>query len=346
MEKSWKKPPNDPLNFSKLSLLIKEFIEPVVLYNLYHENLKTNVDLEIADEVRPVPIIVGGSAIDSWLKSSSDNTKTKDYDIRLVYPTSRYNKDWRLSNDDHKKMMEMAFELTVRMTEELNLYIYQYQNEMFRMFDYYNFKVTQKVVDSIKRKKFFSLVQVHNNLFTCQYEMETEFFNGVESAIDIFPVSNNATSRYYQLEEFRTNAVLSDPSFIYPIPTTEFFGVYFAALGYCIWDLVNILSLNIIPNKRERNKTKLHELIKVLNKPQENLNCRMTEELIENCQKELQGGCTFNGKQLKNQELIRYGTQKNLFPDQAKRILDVKDWLGDEYLCDYIKRYQDRIFIE
>lgn len=326
--------PDTPKNVSVMNILIKEFMEPIILTTI--KDFRTYLENKGEDIL---PVVVGGAAIDAWLRSSVETVKTKDFDVRLIYPTRRYDPKWNLTKEDDNALMEETLHLAKEIVKRANNYIAAHMIEIDRLF------ADHQIDFEISRTDFFYL-NVTGNLHVCAYKIQTEDFYGVETIMDIYPISNTATKRNWHFELFRANAELHDGMFVYPIPSTLFFDIDFAALGYCIFDLINLVHGNVVPQKTARNGAKLRSIVKVLNNPAGNLNCNMTEDFVKNCQEELQGGCTFGGRQLSNAELIQYGIDKNLFPDQADRMSYIRDVMGDKYLCNYIKRYQDRIFVD
>ncbi len=171
----------------------------------------------------------------------------------------------------------------------------------------------------------------------------------VSNVIDIFPISNYVNEGDWQMEAFRSDADLIDIAFDYPIPTVEFFGVDYVGLGYCIWDLIHLIYYNIKgPEKVQRNLAKLKSVVRALNLPRKNLNCFLMRNFVNECDVEFKGICTFvGGLNMNAEQVVNYGIHKNLFPKgQGARLKYIVDNLGLDYLCHYVQRYQDRIFIK
>jgi hypothetical protein len=71
------------------------------------------------------------------------------------------------------------------------------------------------------------------------------------------------------------------------------------------------------------------------------------QEFVKTCETEINEVCTFAGETLTAEEVLKFGTEWNLFPNaQGARIQEIANALGTSYLCHYIQRYQDRIFVK
>jgi hypothetical protein len=314
---------------------LKEFVEPEVLMTILEFNqyqLTTGTDLRM--------IVVGGAAIDLWLKSQVPRARTNDFDLRLVYPTEFYDENWRLTIEKSAQMMAEAVRFQKLLTHRLNLYAKKHIDELRDLLQLYNIQ--------FQIKDIFHTHRPWENLLIVAWKLKERDDVTYNNLIDIFPVSNFADESYWQMEAFRSDADLRIGEANYPIPTQMFFGIDYAALGYCIWDLYHLIKLEVKKElgKVERNEGKLRSIVRALNVPEGKIDCFLMQDFVRNCSTEFDEVCTFAGERFTPEEVLKFGTESNLFPRaQGVRIQEIANKLGTKYLCHYIQRYHDRIFV-
>lgn len=314
---------------------LKEFVEPEVLMTILefnHHQLVEGTDLRM--------IVVGGSAIDLWLKSQVPKARTNDFDLRLIYPSEYYDEKWKLTSERSARMMAEAVRFQKLLTRRLNLYTKKHIDELRDLLLLYKIQ--------FQIKDIFYMHRPWENLLIVAWKLKEGDDVTYNNLIDIFPISNFADESYWQMEAFRSDADLRIGWNRYPIPTQIFFGIDYAALGYCIWDLYHLIKLEVKKElgKVERNEGKLRSIVHALNIPEGRIDCFLMQDFVRSCSTEINEVCTFAGEKFTAAEVLEFGTKSNLFPQtQGQRIQEIANKLGTSYLCHYIQRYQDRIFV-
>jgi hypothetical protein len=325
-----------PSGTKETQFYLKEFVEPEVLMTILEFNkYQTSIDSDLR------MIVVGGAAIDLWLKSQSTNARTNDFDLRLIYPSHVYDENWKLTIEESAKMMAEALRFQKMLAHRLNLYAMKHIDELRDLLETYDIQ--------LQVKDIFYTHRPWENLLIIAWKLKQGNDVTLNNIVDIFPISNFANESYWQMEAFRSDVDLQNKETNYPIPTQMFFGVDYAALGYCMWDLYHLIKFEVKKEsgKVERNEGKFRSIIRALNAPAGRLDCFLMQEFVKTCETEINEVCTFAGETLTAEEVLKFGTEWNLFPNaQGARIQEIANALGTSYLCHYIQRYQDRIFVK
>ena len=310
--------------FTKTKNLIKIFMEPVIFAFIKNDK----------NEEQILPIIVGGAAADQYLKNNNTFTATHDFDIRLLHKTEKYT-NWKLNAENNNKILQFAEYFAENLTNVMNTYIKDNTKLLAKWF------LNASIPYKPNKTDFFRWRKEGNNLWVISWSMDLRMSVIDEGVVDIFPISNFARERNWQLEEFRSDPILGTDFKEYPIPTTKFFGISFASLGYVIHDLVNLAFFDI-KSKGERNRKKYYSILNALNTPEGQLDCTLMDNYVNSCQIEKETKCEFqmsetHGALLSDNALLEYGIDIKKLPPSSL-LNDIRNILGDEYICDYLKK--------
>lgn len=190
-------------------------------------------------------IIVGGEAIRAW-GNFDQAFDTHDYDIRLILPIANYSIDWKLSPDDDELLRLATIELAVMMVDALNF-------EATTAHTTTKYRIEESTKHRSMRKIFAQ--------------------NDDRALVDIFPITNDVDLNSWQMAPYRTDSSIT---FDYPVPYIRYNGVFYAGLGFVLWDLINLVHDDSITKKKDRNSKKLQALLSILDNPSK-INSAMLE---------------------------------------------------------------------
>jgi len=310
--------------------IIKTIIEPVVI--TYLRNFKKYVIKAGLRTKDLIAIVSGGAALERYFDSIS-HLLTADWDIKMMSPVG--------SKFDIKTLDPIRVRFGEDMVASINSYI------SGTVLDKLVVKLEQLGLSLlIKDGEVFTFVKDHKRLSTVRYEIENNMTGEVisENVIDLYIPDIDRDEHFKTWTRLNTECdvySLGNDS-DYHIPVNKFDHVYYAALGYIIWDTDRMIKNSIekgLP-KLERYQRKKAAILAALNKPQNYLTCYTMAPFTEKCSLIRRRLCSdADGKPFTRQELISTGVENDIFNEIYRRELAE---LSNSYLCDLYERLRIR----
>lgn len=319
------------------NILYKELITPAVMNFIIYANkqftLSSNKD-GLNKLVRHLKLIIGGgAAFDYYIKhtTKTDVLNTHDFDMRLFLdiPPSKS----PLFTDQQKNVEEWMLGIT---------------KELGGLFaDYLNKYVSDSNIEKVLNSKNIFISEFkqveHGFLTTVEYKLEFDGQVYLDSMVDIVPHIPSKAIHYGPLEldkdkNFQNynkkdfSGVSSRNGFFQSsiVYNKNEYGIYYASLGFLIWDTVRMLNYiidakyggtnrpNVDPTvKFERYLEKYKVLLSSLSRPELYLNCEAFSRFIGKCNK-LKKVCLVDDTKITSKsDLVYKGIEKGVFPNEV-----------------------------
>jgi hypothetical protein len=289
----------------------KENILSTVAYlkNLFLPIIYSSVKIYNSSKEKSKIIVSGGEAIKTLFPSSKE-LETYDVDLKLVVPRSYV---W--DENTKKALVKIAANFTRSLAEEMEEYI----NGMPQIYDSFYEKYGTSI-SSVESDKSGT------SLFVCGLYVNDVYF----SLVDVFVSTPDEVKHY---KTFIEDPILAKGSHPYYIPTFEYQGIQFAALGYVLWDTQQMIEKNT--QKKERYVEKYKAMIQALNSGK-GLSCQAMGNFVKKCYHDLNmQECVIDDQKVAIEGIVEYGVRTGYIPKEYEELFTKE--FSKRFICSYLK---------
>jgi hypothetical protein len=319
------------------NILYKELITPAVMNFIIYANRQFTLSdntIGLNKLVRHLKLIIGGgAAFDYYVKHTAKTgvLNTHDFDMRLFL--------------DIPPSKSPLFTSDQKMVENWMLGISKELGGLFA--EYLNKYVDDSNIENILNSKNIYISKFtpveRGFLTTVEYKLEYMGQDYLDSMVDIVPHIPSKAIHYGPLELDKSknfsnynkkdfSGVTSRNGFFQSsiVYTKNEYGIYYASLGFLIWDTVRMLNYiidakyggtnrpNVDPTvKFERYLEKYKVLLSSLSRPELYLNCNAFSKFIGKCNKLKQVCLVDDTKITSKSDLVYKGIEKGVFPNET-----------------------------